>query len=80
MKNDAYVNKHRLVMHFVLVNGETHTVTLDVHDLMKTSHDGLQRVHQIRAEITLPEAIGNGEGVFNPNIEAWEEVETGLPI
>ena len=60
--------------------GETHTVTLDVRDLIKTSHDETQRVHKIRAEITLPEAIGNGDGVFDPDIEEWEEIETELPI
>ncbi len=79
-ENDACVNRHQLIMHFVLVNGETHTVTLNVHDLIETSHDGTQRVHKIRAEITLPEAIGNGEGVFDPDIEEWEEIETELPI
>ena len=79
-ENDACVNRHQLVMHFVLVNGETHTVTLDVRDLIKTSHDETQRVHKIRAEITLPEAIGNGDGVFDPDIEEWEEIETELPI
>ena len=79
-ENDACVNRHQLVMHFVLVNGETHTVTLDVRDLIKTSHDETQRVHKIRAEITLPEAIGNGAGVIDPDIEEWEEMETELPI
>ena len=79
-ENDACVNRHQLVMHFVLVNGETHTVTLDVRDLIKTSHDETQRVHKIRAEITLPEAIGNGDGVFDPDIEEWEEIETELTI
>ena len=67
-------------MYFILVNGETYTVSLDVKDLLETSHDGIQTVHKIRAEITLPETIGNGDGVFQPDIEEWEEVEAELPI
>ena len=60
-------------MNFILINGETHTITLNVKDLIKTSHDGTQSVHKIQAEITLPEAIGNGDGVFNPDIEEWAD-------
>lgn len=67
-------------MNFILVNGETHTVSLNVKDLIETSHDGVQTVHKIRAEVTLPEAIGNGDGVFHPEVEEWEEIETELPI
>ena len=40
-------------MNFILVNGETHTVSLNVKDLIETSHDGGQTVHKIRAEVTL---------------------------
>ena len=78
--NNKCINNHLLIMNFILINGETHTVTLNVKDLIKTSHDGTQSVHKIQAEITLPEAIGNGDGVFNPDIEEWEEIETELPI
>ena len=78
--NNKCVNNHQLIMNFILVNGETHTVTLNVKNLIETSYDGLQTVHKIRAEITLPEAIGNGDGVFDPDIEEWEEIETELPI
>ena len=78
--NNQCINNHQLVMYFILVNGETYTVSLDVKDLLETSHDGIQTVHKIRAEITLPETIGNGDGVFQPDIEEWEEVEAELPI
>ena len=78
--NGKCLNDHQLVMNFILVNGETHTVSLNVKDLIETSHDGVQTVHKIRAEVTLPEAIGNGDGVFHPEVEEWEEIETELPI
>ncbi|MEG1864338.1 MAG: DUF5119 domain-containing protein [Alistipes sp.] len=70
---------YRLVMNFVLVNDTTYPVTLDVNNSITTEFDGLQYVHKIRAEITLPETIGNGEGPFNPDVEEWEDVEIGLP-
>ena len=79
-QNETCVNEHQLIMNFILVNGETLSITIDVHDLIETSYDGTQRIHKIRAEITLPEAIGNGDGVFDPDIEEWEEIETELPI
>ena len=78
--NGKCLNDHQLVMNFILVNGETHTVSLNVKDLIETSHDGVQTVHKIRAEVTLPEAIGNGDGAFHPEIEEWEEIEAELPI
>ena len=68
--NGKCLNDHQLVLPFLLVNGEPHTV----------SHDGVQTVHKIRAEVTLPEAIGNGDGAFHPEIEEWEEIEAELPI
>ncbi|MEG1983107.1 MAG: DUF5119 domain-containing protein [Alistipes sp.] len=69
-----------LIMNFILVNGKTYPVTVDVNKEIKTSFDGMQYLHKIRVEITLPEAIGNGEGPFNPDVEEWQDVEIGLPI
>ncbi|MEG1886290.1 MAG: DUF5119 domain-containing protein [Alistipes sp.] len=69
-----------LIMNFVLIDGKTHPVTVDVNKEIKTSFDGMQYVHKIRVEISLPEAIGNGDGPFNPDVEEWQDVEIGLPV
>ena len=75
------LHKHKLIMHFVLVNGKDHLVELDVTDLIDSSHDGVKNVHKIRCKIELPEAIGGGgEGPFNPDIEDWNDVEVEIPV
>ena len=75
------IHQHKLIMHFVLVNGEDHVVELDVTNLIDSSHDGIQHLHKIRAELELPVAIGDGgDGPFNPDIEGWKNVEIELPI
>ena len=75
-----FTNQHKLIMHFVLINGEDHIVELDVNNLIESSHDGVQNIHKIRSEIELPLVIGDGGGAFDPNIEDWEDVEIELPI
>ena len=75
------INKHQLIMHYVLIDGKDHVVELDVTHLIESSHDGVQHVHKIRAEIELPVAIGDGGGgPFNPDVEDWKNVEIELPI
>ncbi len=76
-----YTNSHNLVMSFILNNGETHLVDLPVNDIMTTSRDDVRTHHAIQAAVTLPEAIGgDGEGVFDPDIEEWNDVSVDLPI
>ena len=75
------LHQHKLIMHFVLVNGEDHVVELDVTNMIESSHDGVQHIHKIRASIELPVAIGDGgDGPFNPDVEDWEDVEIELPV
>lgn len=76
-----YTNNHNLVMSFILNNGETHLVDLPVNDIMTTSIDDVRTHHAIRATVVLPESIGgDGEGVFDPDIEEWKDVSVDLPI
>ena len=74
-------NQHELIMHFVLVNGDSHVVRLDVTNQIESAYDGVQNVHKIKAVIELPLAIGGGGGgPFDPDVEDWEDVEVELPI
>ena len=76
------LHKHKLIMHFVLINGDDHVVELDVTNAIESSHNGVQNVHKIRHEIELPVVIGGGEGEgpFDPDIEDWEDVEVEIPV
>ncbi len=78
--NSAISPDFELIMNFILIDGSTYPVTIRLCDLVTTSYDGLQVVHTIRTDITLPAVIGNGDGVFNPDIEEWEDVQIELPI
>lgn len=80
LSKSSLVNQHKLLMNFVLINGEKHLIDLDINDIIESQYDGFRMTHKIRATITLPEAIGNGGGPFNPDIEEWEDVVIGLPI
>lgn len=71
---------HKLIMSFVLINGETYVVELDVTELIECYHDGFQNVHKIRTSIEIPEVIGSGGGAFDPDIEEWDDIEVDLPI
>ncbi len=79
-KENKLLPNHTLAMDFVLVNGEKHLVEIDVTHSIRTYYDKTQSVHEIRSTIVLPEAIGNGGGAFNPDIEEWDDIEVELPI
>ena len=79
--NSKLLHKHKLIMHFVLVDGKDHVVELDVTDVIESSHNGIQNIHKIREEIELPVAIGDGgDGSFSPDIEDWEDVKIEMPV
>ena len=80
-RDKKLLNQHKLIMHFVLINGEDYIIELDVTKLITSSHDGVQHIHKIRTEIELPVVIGDGgDGPFDPDIEDWEDVEIELPV
>lgn len=80
LSRSSLANQHKLLMNFVLINGEQHPIDLDINDITDSQHDGFRMTHKIRATITLPETIGNGDGPFNPDVEEWEDIIIGLPI
>lgn len=79
-KEGSFLNTHKLIMKFILNNGDLHPIELELNPLLETKHNGVQFIHKIRSTVTLPETIGNGGGAFDPDIEEWEDVEVGFPI
>lgn len=74
------INQHRLIMNFPLTNNRSHQIEIQLNNIMDITHNGIKYINKIRAAIELPESIGNGEGVFNPDIGDWDDIEIGCPI
>ena len=77
-----FVNNHLLKMHFVLLDNQTHIYNVPLNDIIKTTHDGVQTVHIVRSTVELPEVMdpGQGGGLFNPDIEEWDDITIPMPV
>ncbi|MGL5636127.1 MAG: DUF5119 domain-containing protein [Bacteroidales bacterium] len=76
-KNDQ---KYYLTMNFILINGESYPIHLDITNNIKSIQD-IHTIHSIDLEVSLPEVIGEQQGgAFNPDLEEWEDVEIELPV
>ncbi len=70
----------KLIMNFALTNGDLYPIEIMVGNILERTHNGYEYINKIHTEITLPESIGNGDGVFNPDVEEWEDVDVEMPI
>lgn len=71
----------RLNVNFVLINGESYPVSVDVSDAITVDNSlGNMKQYNIRVEIHLPEAVGKEEGGFTTDINEWEDEIVNIPI
>lgn len=71
----------RLDVNFVLINGESHPVSVDVSRAFTLDSSLLyMNQYNIRVEIQLPEAVGKEDGGFSTDINEWEDEIVNIPI
>lgn len=69
-----------LSIYFTLLNGEKYPVNIDVSNLIQKI-DGYQPKLLIKVAVELPKVKGNVEdGIFNPDVEEWDDVVVEIPM